>query len=59
MIADYFKNTLQGNLFKLFRDLIIGYKHIGDILADVEYTAKERVGNQNKVTEKSNLKNNN
>ena len=34
------------------------YKHIGYILADVESTAKEHVGNQNKVTENSNLKNN-
>ena len=35
MIADYFTKPLQRNLFKLFRDLIIGYKHIGDILADI------------------------
>ena len=25
MIADYFTNPLQGKLFKLFRDLIVGY----------------------------------
>ena len=56
MIADYFTKPSQGKLFKLFCDLIMGYKHIGDILADIESTAKERVGNQNKVTENSNLK---
>ena len=56
MIADYFTKPLQGNLFKLFRDIIMVYKHIGDILADIESTAKEPVGNQNKVTENSNLK---
>ena len=37
----------------------MGYKHIGDILADIEYTDKERVGNQNKATENWNLKKNN
>ena len=34
----------------------MGYKHIGDILADIESTAKERVGNQNKVTKNSSVK---
>ena len=56
MIADYFTKPLKGKLFKLFRDLIMGYKHIGDILADIKSTAKEHVGNQNKVTKNSNLK---
>ena len=55
MISDYFTKPLQGKLFKLFRDIIMGYKHIGDILADIESNAKERVGNQNKVPEKSNM----
>ena len=50
MIADYFTKPLQGKLLKLFRDVIMGYKHIGDILVDIESTAKERVGNKNKVT---------
>ena len=58
MIAEYFTKILQGKLFKLFRALIMGYKNIGYILVDIESTAKERVGNQNKVTENSNLKNN-
>ena len=58
MVADYFTNPLQGNVFKLFLDIIIRYKHIEDILADIESTSKECVGNQNKVTENSNLRNN-
>ena len=58
MIADYFTKPSQGKLFKLFCDLIIGYKNIGDILANIESTSKERVGNKNKVTENSNMKNN-
>ena len=40
MIADYFTNILQGKLFKLFRDLIMVYKYIGDVLEDIESTAK-------------------
>ena len=34
------------------------YKHTGDILEDIESTAEDRVGNKNKATEYSNLKNN-
>ena len=58
MIADYFTKPLQGKLFKLFCYLIMVYKHTGDFLEDIESTAKESVGNQNKVTENSNMKNN-
>ena len=58
MIANYFTKPLQGNLLKLFCYLIMVYKHNGDFLKDIESTAEERVGNQNKVTENSNLKNN-
>ena len=56
MIADYFTKPFQGKLFNLFRNLIMGYKHIGYILVDIESRVKERVGNQNKVTENSNRK---
>ena len=59
MIADCFTNPLQGKLFKLFCGIIMGYKQIGDMLAHIESAIKERVGNQNKVIENPNLKNNN
>ena len=29
MIADYFTKPSQGKFFKLFCDMIMGYKHIG------------------------------
>ena len=45
MIADYSTKPFQGKLFKLFCDLIMGYKNIGDILSDIEYTSKEHVEN--------------
>ena len=56
MIADYFTKPLQGNLLNLFREPFMRYKHIGDILADIESSTKELAGYQNKVTEDSNLK---
>ena len=31
MIADFFTKPLQGNLFKRFRDIVLGYKHISSI----------------------------
>ena len=44
MLADFFTKPLQGALFRRFRDVILGYKHI-DTLADVdEPVAQERVG---------------
>ena len=51
MISDYFTKPSQGTLFKIFRDIIMGYKIIGEVLADIESTSKERVLNKNKVTE--------
>ena len=32
MIADYFTKPLRGKMFKMFRDLIMGYLHINDLL---------------------------
>ena len=31
MVADFFTKPLQGNLFRLFRDVILGYKHISEL----------------------------
>ena len=31
MIADFFTKPLQGNLFRNFRDLVLGYKHISEV----------------------------
>ena len=52
MISYYFTKPFQGKLFKLFNDIIMGYKHIVYILADIEFNSKECAGNQNKVTKK-------
>ena len=31
MIADFFTKPLQGSLFRLFRDIILGFKHISEL----------------------------
>ena len=44
MIADFFTKPLQGKLFRKFRDIILGYKHIRDLdNEDEEITSEERV----------------
>lgn len=44
MLGDFFTKPLQGNLFRKFRDVILGYKHV-DTLTDVPPVAdEERVG---------------
>mmetsp|Transcript_3028 Transcript_3028/g.4265 ORF Transcript_3028/g.4265 Transcript_3028/m.4265 type:complete len:84 (+) Transcript_3028:291-542(+) len=50
MLADYFTKHLQGSLFRLFREIIMGYKHILVLLDKIP--TKERVGqNDQKVSE--------
>jgi hypothetical protein len=45
MLADFFTKPLQGSLFRKFRDVIMGLKHIDTLLEDDEaVSAKERVG---------------
>ena len=45
MIADYFTKPLQGRIFKLFRDVIMGYRRLSDIISEIPM--KERVENVN------------
>ena len=44
MLADFFTKPLQGILFKRFRDVILGYKHVNSLALDVPHLAEERVG---------------
>ena len=51
MIADFFTKPLQGRLFRILRDIIMGIRHISeldsiDVLTDVESSSsnEERVG---------------
>ena len=43
MLGDYFTKPLQVNLFRRFRDVIMGKVHINDLLLDSEFKIKERV----------------
>ena len=44
MIADYFTKPLQGRLFNLFRDVIMGHRQLQEIISEIPM--KERVGNR-------------
>jgi hypothetical protein len=46
MLADFFTKPLQGNLFRRFRDVILGYKHINSLRLDYDASAEERVGEE-------------
>jgi len=44
MLADFFTKPLQGGLFRKFRDVILGYKHVSTLTELDETAAQERVG---------------
>ena len=48
MIADILTKPLQGKGFKVYRDLIIGYKFISNLLMVEISTIKKGVGQSNK-----------
>jgi hypothetical protein len=48
MLADYFTKALQGSLFRLFRNIIMGYVHADAVLMDPSHPLKERVENKTK-----------
>ena len=57
MVADFFTKPLQGSLFRKFRDVVMGYKHISSLYDPSEQTsAQERVGNEEKVILRENVK---
>ena len=43
MLADFFTKPLQGNLFRFFRDILIGHVSIEEIIKD-DIEMKKRVG---------------
>ena len=50
ILADFYTKALQGSLFNLFRDVIMGYKDISDLMTPVDLLFKERVGNNNDIS---------
>ena len=59
MLANYFTKPLQENLFRRFRDVIMGYKHINDLLLDPGFLFKEHVEILNNIVIKKSETNNN
>jgi hypothetical protein len=45
MVADFFTKPLQGSLFKKFRDVIMGHKHMDTLALLAPMPLEERVGN--------------
>ena len=44
MIADFFTKPLQGSLFKMFRNVILGYEHISVLnVTEGDSISEERV----------------
>ena len=43
MLADFFTKPLQGSLFRKFRDVILGYKHVDSLVLDTMSEPEERV----------------
>jgi hypothetical protein len=61
MIADFFTKPLQGNLFRKFRDIVLGYKHVTEIVDESSKcelsTNQERVGCNLLTVKNKNVKN--
>lgn len=48
MVADFFTKPLQGNLFRKFRDVIMGTHHMDTLALDLPLPLEERVGDTNR-----------
>jgi hypothetical protein len=44
MLADFFTKPLNGSLFRKFRDVILGYKHVSSLQETMPHDVEERVG---------------
>jgi len=45
MLAEFYTKPLQGSLFRTFRDVVMGHKHVDTLLDDEEESSSnERVG---------------
>ena len=54
MLADFFTKPLQGNLFRTFRDIVMGYKHIMSLHDD--RSNSENVSSQERVRKNDSCK---
>ena len=57
MLADYYTKPLMGTKFQEFRNYVMGWKSITDLVMDIDHSGeiKERVGNKIKMTSEQSL----
>ena len=48
-LTNYFKNPLSGILFNVYREIIIGWKHVNELEKLLPPPSKERVGGMDEV----------
>jgi hypothetical protein len=57
MLADFFTKPLQGSLFRKFRDVVLGYKHVDSLRLEEEAPlTQERVGKDGEQKDSNSLK---
>jgi hypothetical protein len=49
MLADYFTKPLEGALFRKFRDVILGYKHVDSLSANMLDVVDEHSSSEERV----------
>ena len=47
MLADFFTKSLQGKAFRVYRDVVMGHKHVSSLKELIPSRIKERVENRN------------
>jgi hypothetical protein len=52
MLADFFTKPLQGSLFRKFREVIMGHRHVDSLKDPTSAPSQERVGGRNNIEEK-------
>jgi hypothetical protein len=59
MIADFFTKPLQGTLFRKFRDVLMGIKHMDTLALDHPMPIEERVGDNRQSDNRVNVRSSN
>jgi len=55
MLADFFTKPLSGNLFRKFRDVILGYKPVSSLRETTPHDVEERVGISERLQDRHNV----
>ena len=55
MLADFFTKPLSGNLFRKFRDIILGYKPVSSLRETMPHDVEEHVGISERLQDRHNV----